>query len=369
MHPLVSVIIPSYNHEPFVSETIASILDQSYSDFEIVVTDDGSRDHTPDVIRQFSDRRINLEVFQQNRGASVAANSAIRRSRGEFICMLSSDDYFLPGKLERQVAFLSANSAIAAVFGIPRFIDERGAALLPGNTFNGDIFKIPFKENLRSRRSWLRHFFLHGNCLCQPTVMVRRAVFNDIGLFDPRLANLPDFDMWVRLCMKHEIHVMPEEYTAMRILDGNRNMSARRPDSTLRHMFEVSRILKHYRAMQPEFAREVFDEDLCAFGIDSNRPFGAWLAELALCSRQSPYALFGLETMFDTCAVAEDECQRLIELTGKINPFNIALSIEPIKNQKYSQEKEHISRNQPCPCGSGMKYKHCHGRFDKSLNL
>jgi glycosyltransferase involved in cell wall biosynthesis len=367
MSPLVSVIIPSYNHEPFVGHTITSVLEQSYSNFEIVITDDGSRDRTPDVIRQFSDRRIDLEVHQQNRGASVAANSAIRRSRGEFICMLSSDDYFLPGKLEKQVAFLNANPAIAAVFGVPRFIDERGAMLLPGNASNSDIFKTPFKENLRSRRDWLRHFFFYGNCLCHPTVMMRRTAFDDIGLFDPRLANLPDFDLWVRLCMKHNIHVMSAELTAMRILDDNRNMSAQRPDSILRHLFEGSRILKHYNAMPPELAHEVFDDDLRAFGIDSNRPFGAWLAELSLLSKRPPHPLFGLETMFDTCAIAEEECQRLIELTGKINPFNIALSIEPRKLQNNVQEKN-ISRNQPCPCGSGMRYKHCHGRLDKNLN-
>jgi hypothetical protein len=236
---------------------------------------------------------------------------------------VGSDDYFLPGKLERQVAFLRSNPAVAAVFGLPRFIDERGGPLLPGNTFYGDIFNVPFKANLRSRWSWLRHFFVYGNCLCQPTAMLHRAVFDDVGLFDPRLASLPDFDMWVRLCMKHEIFVMPEEQTAMRVLDGNRNASARRSDSTLRTAFEFSRILRHYRAMEPEFAREVFNEDLRTLGIDSNRSFGAWLAELALRSTRSAHKLFGLETMFEECKVVEEECRRLIELTGKIDPFNI----------------------------------------------
>ena len=358
MDPLVSVVIPSYNHAAFVGETIASILQQSYGNFEIVVTDDGSHDRTPDIIRQFSDRRIDLEVFPQNRGASAAANSAIRRSRGELICLLGSDDYFLAGKLEKQVAFLVANPTIGAVFGLPRFIDERGSSIAPDGAFNS-VFEAPINEKLRSRASWLRHFFIHGNCLCQPTAMIRRSVFDDIGLFDPRLANLPDFDVWIRLCMKHEIHVMPEELTAMRVLDGNRNMSARRPDSILRSSFEMSRILKHYRAIEPEFAREVFAEDLRTFGIDSNRPYAVWLAELAVCSRQPPYILFGLETMFDTCAVEQEECRRLIELTGKLNPFNMAPSVEPATTQD-------IGRNQPCPCGSGKKYKHCHGRLPKA---
>lgn len=353
MHPLVSVVIPSYNHAAFVGETIASVLKQSYENFEIVVTDDGSHDRTPDIIRQFSDRRIDLEVFPQNRGASAAVNSAIRRSHGELICLLGSDDYFLPGKLEKQVAFLGANPAIGAVFGLPRFIDERGSPISADDSHS--VFHAPIKEKLRTRANWLRHFFIHGNCLCQPTAMVRRAVFDEIGLFDPRLANLPDFDMWVRLCMKHEIHVMPEELTAMRVLDGNRNMSARRPDSILRTSFEMSRLLKHYRAIEPEFAREVFAEDLRTFGIDSNRPYAVWLAELAVRSNQPSYMLFGLETMFDTCAVEQEECRRLIELTGKLNPFNMAPSFEPTTAQD-------IGRNQPCPCGSGKKYKHCHGR-------
>ena len=355
MDPLVSVVIPSYNHAAFIGETIASILRQSYANVEIVVTDDGSHDGTPDIIRQFSDRRIDLEVFPQNRGASAAANSSIRRARGDLICLLGSDDYFLAGKLEKQVAFLGAKPAIGAVFGLPRFIDERGAPVLQDDPSNS-VFHAPIKEKLQSRASWLRHFFIHGNCLCQPTAMIRRPVFDDIGHFDPRLANLPDFDVWIRLCMKHDIHVMPEELTAMRILDGNRNMSARRPDSILRTSFEMSRLLNHYRAIEPEFAREVFAEDLRTYSIDSNKPYAVWLAELAVRSNQPSYMLFGLETMFDTCAVEQEECRRLIELTGTLNPLNMA----PVTQPATSQD---IGRNQLCPCGSGKKYKHCHGRL------
>jgi glycosyltransferase involved in cell wall biosynthesis len=362
MHPLVSVVIPSYNHEAFVGDTIKSILSQSYPEFEIVVTDDGSRDRTPDVIRAFTDRRINLEVLDRNCGASTAVNSAIRRSRGTYVCFLASDDYFLPGKLDKQAAFLSSNSSVAAVFGLPQFIDERGATLSPHSTFNRDVFKTPFKEGLRSRAQWLRHFFFHGNCLCQPTAMIRRAVLDDVGFFDPRLANLPDFDFWVRLCMRHEIYVIPEELTAMRILHNNRNMSAARPDSMLRYMFELSRILAHYRTMPSTLAIEVFDKDLHDFHIDRNRPFGAWLAELALCCHQSSHALFGLETMFETCATAEEEVQRLIELTGTINPFNLNIVAEQFVSPKVDRDKT-IRRNQLCPCGSGLKYKHCHGKI------
>ena len=220
MNPSVSVVIPAYNHAAFVGEAIQSVLDQSYGDVEIVITDDGSTDRTVEVIRGFTDPRIALEVFEKNRGASVALNSAIRRARGEFICMLASDDCFLPGKLETQVRFLRANSDIGAVFGLPQFVDERGASL--ATTFNGDVFTRPFGHHLRSRYDWLRYFFFEGNCLCHPSAMVRRSVYDEVGLYDPRFASLPDFDMWVRLCIVYEIHLMPHELKAIPYSSGRR---------------------------------------------------------------------------------------------------------------------------------------------------
>ena len=117
--PLVSVVVKSYNHAAFIGETIRSVLDQSVQDFEIVVTDDGSSDGTPDVVRGFADPRIHLEVFPRNRGISQAMNATIARARGTYVAILNSDDFALPGRLARQTAFLEAHSDVAAVFGLP----------------------------------------------------------------------------------------------------------------------------------------------------------------------------------------------------------------------------------------------------------
>lgn len=380
MSPRVSIVMPSYNHAAFVGEAIQSILDQSFKDFEIIVTDDGSRDGTPDIIRKFLDPRIKLEVFPENRGGVVAGNSAIRRSSGEYIARLNSDDFFLPDKLEKQVAFLEANPDIAAVFGMPRLIDERGKPLADGYR----EFKFPFPHLSPSREEWLRHFFFYGNCLCFPTVMIRRSILDEVGLLDPRFANLPDLDMWVRLCMKHDIHVMQSELTAFRKLDNNLNMSGLRLDSVLRATFEYLQILKHYRRLDPGVACKIFAEDLAKWSIDTNRRFGIWLGELALRSETDaryptslPHMLFALDTMFETSATAEDECHRLIELTGKVDPFNLIAggSLRQLQQQfDYRGRtaadvpgnpvtRDEVRRNALCPCGSGKKYKHCHGRF------
>ena len=312
--------MPSYNHAAFVTEAIESVLDQSHGDLEIVITDDGSRDGTPDVIRRLADPRINLEVFEKNQGAAAAMNASIRRSRGEFICMLASDDCFLPGKLERQVKFLRQNPHVAAVFAMPRFIDQRGAPL--ADSFNGDAFQAPFTRRLRARPDWLRHFFYEGNCLCHPASMVRRSVYDRIGLFDLRLANLLDFDMWVRMCMEHEIRVMPDELTTMRILDHNRNMSAPRRDSNLRALIEYFNILKHYRGLPRAMIGQIFAHEIASAKLDAGAPVGALLGELALLGVNPPHKLFALDTMFEATSDAGDH-PRLIELTGAIDVFAI----------------------------------------------
>lgn len=327
--PLVSVVIPSYNHAPFVKEAIASVLDQSIPDFEIVITDDGSTDGTVAAIREIQDSRIDLHVFKNNRGAAAALNASIERSRGEFICYLSSDDKFLPDKLEKQIDFLRENPDVAATFGIPRFIDERGSPLAEENQFNGAIFRAPLHENLRSSEDWLRRFFLRGNCLCHPTAMVRRTVYDEIGLFDPRFANLLDFDMWVRLCMRHEIHVSAAELTLMRIRDEGRNMSAPRIENIVRNNIEFFEILKHYKALTRSDVGRIFSQEIRESALENVQDSALLLAEIALKSPARFHMLFGLDTMFENISRATDaDYLRLSQLAGSHDVFGFQLESE-----------------------------------------
>jgi glycosyltransferase involved in cell wall biosynthesis len=345
MTPLVSVVIPAFNHAPFVAETIESVLGQSLSEFEIVITDDGSSDGTVDVIRTFQDPRIRLEVFPENRGAVVALNSAIRRAAGEFVCYVSSDDYFLPGKLERQVAFLRDRPDVSAVFGLPTFIDERGAPLAPGEQFNGEIFDTPVRNQLDGHEQWLKHLFFAGNCLCHPTAMVRRAVFDETGLFDPRLANLPDFDMWVRLSMRHDLAVLPEPLTVMRIRDGNRNMSAPRRDSLLRTHFEQFEVLKHYTRLPLESLRRIFADDIARHELAGIERPDTLLAELAVLSPSPVHALFALDLLFEHVAASDDRAsQRLIELTGNRDLFGLDIAARLAHAEAARVQEEALRR-------------------------
>lgn len=219
----------SYNHAPFIRTTVESVLAQTFPAWELVITDDGSSDGTIEALDGIADERILIERFPENRSACVAINHCIRRARGAFIAILNSDDAWHPTKLAQQLAVLAAQPQTAAVFTRADIIDERGRPL----TIDHPVRQIFNQEN-RDRQAWLRRLFYQGNCLCHPSVLVRADVYREVGLYDECLAQLPDLDMWCRICFRHDIWVIQEPLTLFRVLDRERNASGNRPDSRLR---------------------------------------------------------------------------------------------------------------------------------------
>lgn len=316
MSPRVSVVMASFNHGAFVAQAIESVLSQSFTDWELVVTDDGSQDDTVAVIRRFDDARIKLRVLPENRGASVATNDAIGRAVGEYVAVLNSDDFFLPGKLERQVSYLDQNPVIGAVFGLPRFVDERGG---PFRNKHNPLTGL-FTPDNRKRDEWLRHFFYHGNALCHPTVMVRRVCYETVGVFDPLLMQLPDLDFWIRLCSRYEIHVLDEELTAYRILDREQNVSAPSREKLARTAWESAGVLRHYLTLE--------ESDLCAVlagGAERNAdlPIKAELALEAIATKRPGYAPFGLNVLRDLLRDSPEimSVGRYFRLVGEADPY------------------------------------------------
>ena len=272
--PRVSVVIASYNHAPYVRPAIESVLEQSFQDFEILVTDDGSKDRTPDEVRDIPDPRITLEVFPNNRGACVAMNAAIRRAKGDYIAVLNSDDLFLPGKLEKQIAFLDANRQVGAVFAYPTFIDGKGKPIAEKDTYYKGTFIV---EN-RSREEWLRHLFFRGNVFCHPSVLIRKRCYDEIGCYNPALAQVPDFEMWVRLLQRFDVHVLKEPLVALRILENETNASAPRQEVVVRVQWETRKVLELSLKLGTKTAAKVFPD----IPIPTKRAMlPAWLVRLA----------------------------------------------------------------------------------------
>jgi glycosyltransferase involved in cell wall biosynthesis len=240
--PTVSVIIPSYNHEKFIQECIQSVLDQAYQDFEIVITDDCSSDHSVEIIQSFDNPRIKLFKHLENKGASIATNNCIQNSSGRYIAMLSSDDAWYPDKLALQVKYLEEHPDIAAVFGKVDWIDENGDEIVYKSFPYLDIFNV---KN-RTRYEWLNHFFFFGNCLCHPSSLIRRECYTKVGMLNPTLAGLPDYDLWIRFCLKYEIRILDNKMVRYRWVGDKDNTSGDTNSNRIRNRFECFKILDNY---------------------------------------------------------------------------------------------------------------------------
>lgn len=327
--PKVSVIIPSYNHDKFIGKAIESVLNQTFQDFEIVITDDGSTDKSLEVIRSFDDKRIKLFIFSNNLGACAAANNCIINSKGEYIAMLSSDDLFLPNKLEKQVSVLNSHKNIGVVFGYPQMINNDGHNLSPSENLK---FKLIFRKKNRTRYKWLKYFFYHGNCLCHPSALIRRECYEDVGLYDRRYASLPDFDLWIRICQKYDIHILEETLIKMRWLENELNASGYRLDNIVRCVWEYKSILYNYLNFSVADFNRIFPE--YQLDINDNSTFLRYqLAKVALKVGENPHRMFALELLYEImkdqeiAALIETKSgfsyQELVRTAGEANLFMI----------------------------------------------
>ncbi|MEW5946703.1 MAG: glycosyltransferase [bacterium] len=328
--PRVSVVIPAYNHEKYIAGTIQSVLDQTYGDFEIVLVDDASTDGTPGIIKRFHDPRLKAFYLETNRGASAAASMCVQESAGEYVAFLNSDDQFFPDKLEKQVRFLDAHPHVGALFGYAHIVDDAGRELRDV----GHPYRTIFIKENRTRFQWLAHFFHVGNCLCHSSAMIRRTCYEKVGLYDKRYFQLPDFDLWVRLCLKYEIHVVPEDLVRFRVRKDRAGVSADSPDARVRKVWEVSRILDNYlRIRDPGDFLKVFPEaDKFHYEITPElTPF--ILALIAMDTGKASHRLFAMNTLYDllaeeeTAALIRGACgfshKDLCRLAGECDLFNI----------------------------------------------
>lgn len=304
--PPVSIVMAAYNHENYVGESIRSALDQTFRKFEFIIIDDGSADGTADEIRKFSDSRIKTFFLKENQGIVPTKSLGYRMAKGKYIAILNSDDAYLPEKLERQTAFLDTHPDTGVVFTHVSVIDEQGNPFANEEHFYYKVFDQPNRD----RHAWLRHLFFNGNCLCAPSAIFRREIFEKVGWPDPRLHQLSDLDWWIRICMQYELHILQEPLTRFRVRNGDLNASGTRPEVEIRDLFELPKVLRHYLAITDEttllqvfpeaekFTSPLFalDRDLIHFVI----------ARMAMERQNYQWRIFGAETMFGLLA---DSCR------------------------------------------------------------
>jgi glycosyltransferase involved in cell wall biosynthesis len=196
--PQISVIIPTCNRAGFVAGSVKSVSAQSLKDLEIIVVDDGSSDHTAAVIEGLNQPGLVYLRHDRRLGGATARNTGILRSTGEYVAFLDDDDEWYPEKLARQMdVMLSSPSEVGGVY-TGYFIVDRSNAQIRGQivpTERGDLYEA----------------LLAGNCIGgTSSVLLRRACFEEVGLFDERLPSFQDYDLWLRIARKFHFDYVRE---------------------------------------------------------------------------------------------------------------------------------------------------------------
>jgi glycosyltransferase involved in cell wall biosynthesis len=331
MPPKVSILMAAFNHEKYISEAINSVLSQTFQEWELIIVDDCSTDNTVSKIKSYSDPRIRVFISQHNEGQFATVRKCLEEATGEYIAILNSDDSFHSAKLEKQVRYLENNPAVGAVFSYATLIDDGGKVFYNKSNFYCELFE---KDN-RDRYQWLNYFFYQGNCLCHPSVLVRRECHEELGPYKQFLTQLSDFDFWIRLLFRWEIYIIPEYLTNFRIREGEANLSGQNPQAIVRSVWEYGHILKGYLKI-PNI--EDFNKIFPGF-IENNKfaadreliPFYICMAALKIDS--PPLHLFAVENLFVLIAdyrmanKMAEQCgfyyQDFIKITGTYDVFNI----------------------------------------------
>jgi glycosyltransferase involved in cell wall biosynthesis len=216
LSPRVSVIIPTYNRGEMLVEAIDSVLAQTFTDFEVIVIDDGSKDQTAKLVEPYLDR-ITYRV-QQNGGVAAARNHGIRLARAEYICFLDSDDKWKPEKLAKQVAIADAHPEYGLI-----------ATEIDGFNDTGPVAGRSKASMYKIRNGHVLDQLLFSNWIQTSTVLVPGRCLQQVGAFDEDVGQFgEDWLLWMRIAAEYPIYFVPDALVLYRM--HNENLTSHRPE-------------------------------------------------------------------------------------------------------------------------------------------
>jgi len=210
--PAVTVLIGAYENEPTVARAVASILEQSERDLELIVIDDGSRDGSSAAAREAigSDPRGRVMRLESNLGIARSLNAGLEAAAAPAVAIQDADDYSAPNRLERQLAALAEDPQLAVVGARMGEVDDGGRALRPRTSFAaGDVGPV----------------LLRFNPIPNGSALIRRDAALAAGGYDPRYRYATEYDLWLRLAERHRLLALDEELCT-RVMGGG-NVAAR----------------------------------------------------------------------------------------------------------------------------------------------
>ena len=217
--PEVSIVLPTYNRLPLLRKAVASVIGQTFSDWELIVVVDGSTDDTREYLEAIEDPRVR-PIWLENRGVTSARNAGLRLARGEWVAFHDSDDLWLPEKLEWQLQRVTAHPACRWSYTRYSFIDSNGTPLPE----RSNLLPLPVSGHI------LEPLLRFEVSTAVPTMLVQHSLIEEIGGFDAKMLFLSDYDFILRLAACSEVYALSEMLTLVREHPGRTTARLRPAD-------------------------------------------------------------------------------------------------------------------------------------------
>lgn len=241
--PLVTVVMLSYNDAGRIGASIRSILEQEFSDYELIIIDNASTDSSMQVASSFGDDRIRIVVNSGNFGQAYSLNLGFSQARGKYLAIATTDDIWSPTKLLLQVHTMSRNPSMGAVFTAAK--GSRDPMSASSETWELDDSLVSYEN--KSRAAWLLQVALdnsRSNPINFPTALVNLEVYKSIGPWDPKFRQLLDVEMWTRLIAASEITVLQETLVTIHFPADNSNVSGATLSTLQRRDAELTQVVE-----------------------------------------------------------------------------------------------------------------------------
>jgi len=241
--PKLSVIIASYNHQDYIAETLRSLEEQTFQDFEIIIVDDGSTDKTVEVARSVQSR---AQIYtQENQGVVAARNRGVSLTKGRYICFVDSDDVVLPERFEKQVALLDGDADMGLVFADALIIDSQGAEI---GKF-GDVYPVVPGDVAQM-------LAMHYCFTPMITVMVRADVLRKTGPLE-KPGPISDYMKWIEVAHISKVHYDAEPLGCWRRHQASTSKQANKVKSYAKTRAALKRILQKYPTLKAEIGNKI----------------------------------------------------------------------------------------------------------------
>ena len=232
--PKVTVLMSVYNGEKYLCEAIESILNQTFTDFEFLIINDGSTDKTSEILQSYRDSRIRIIDNEGNIGLTKSLNKGLRMARGEYIARMDADDVSMPERLEMQIEFIWDNPDVGLVGCWVDVVDVNGIKI--------DRWELP------ETHGYIKWRLLFGNCIAHPASLFKTDLAQMLGGYDEKIKYAQDYFLWSKMSFETKIHQIPEVLIKRRVhpncigaeyLDEQQNVVKH----VMRYMF--SRVIKN----------------------------------------------------------------------------------------------------------------------------